>query len=274
MASSVAAPMPMTASRPRAAYTKVQVTGLVLMATAPLLTLVIGLATGMTLEGEGMFLAVAVVVPLIGAAVAWRFGLAGKIVGLVAAVLTALGTFWLAFGLMAPASFGDFVPAVLMAVGVVLAVGWGIAATRAQVKHRHEEAPAEGRVRTIAFAIVALAVLASAVLSFTSRATVDAAAAAGAVPVTQKTFEFSQATYEVPAGQPATVLVHNSDGFVHDFAVPALGIEPQTILPGSEKLIEIGAADAGEYSIFCTLHSDTSDDTHSADDMAATLVVK
>jgi plastocyanin len=176
-------------------------------------------------------------------------------------------------GLTVPGSIGDFAPAAMMAAGTLLALGGGIAAIRAQAKHHMEDAPSERRIITVALAVVALAMGISAVLSFTGRSTVDAAAAEGAARANMSNFEFAESTYEVAAGG-GSILVHNGDAFVHDFAVPALGIEAQTVMPGSEALIEISGAEAGEYRIFCTLHSDQNAATVEDAGMAATLLVK
>lgn len=275
MASTVAAPMPMAAGASRSAYTKTQMLGLVLHAAAPLLMVVYGLATGLSfMEDDGMFLLIVGLVALAAAAAVARLGMAGKIVGLVATVAAAGAVFWMAFGLMAPAAFGDFVPGVLVLLGVVLGLWGGIGGIRAQRAHRMQEAPAERRIMTVAAAIVVLAVVASGILSLTTRSTVDAAAAEGAVTATMERFTFAEGTYEVAAGEPAKIVVHNSTGFVHDFAVPELGIEPVVVNPGSEVLVEVNAP-AGEYTIFCTLHSGRDGDNEaSPDDMAATLVAK
>ena len=58
-------------------------------------------------------------------------------------------------------------------------------------------------------------------------------------------------------------MVHNGDAFAHDFAIPALDVEPGLISPGSEKLVEVNAP-AGQYLICCTLHSDSDTDAKDA----------
>lgn len=71
MSATAAAPGPATvapAVRALASYSRVAATGLIFVGLAPLLMLVVALATGMAIGEEGTFLAVAIIVPLIAAA--------------------------------------------------------------------------------------------------------------------------------------------------------------------------------------------------------------
>ena len=129
----------------------------------------------------------------------------------------------------------------------------------------------------ILVALVAVAMAASAVLTITGRTTVDAAAAAGAVPVSMADFQFSPTSYEATAGEPTKLVVHNSDAFLHDINIEAVGVATTAINPGSQKLIEFTATEPGEYLIRCTLHSSSDTPTGEAGlngDMSALLVVK
>lgn len=81
-------------------------------------------------------------------------------------------------------------------------------------------------------------------------------------------FEFDRATYDVAGG--ATILVKNSDPFVHTFTVDALDIDVD-LGPGSETLVTI-PAEPGTYVLFCQPHSSDKDDP-GEDDMAAVLEV-
>lgn len=257
--------------RSRARYTRVAALGLALAATAPLIFIVAGLAAGLPTSDLGFF-AVFLVVPAIVAALVWRFGIWAKVLGVLVSLAMGLMLFWVAFGLGFPSSFVDFVPGLLLPVGVLMGLGGSIAAIVAKARGRvgTEPTPGERRITTTVLAVVALAAVVSGILSFTGRSSVDASTAAASS--TMREFAFEEASYEVAAGD--TIAVHNSDPVVHDFAVPGLGIEPVTVLPGSSQLVEIGG-DPGSYVIYCTLHSDTSNpDPDPADgDMVASLVV-
>lgn len=240
------------------------------MALAPLIFFVAGLAAGLPVS-EGAIFAVFTVLLLAAAGLVWRFGTWAKIVGLLLALLTAFMGFWIAFGLAFPAAFVDFVPGLLLPVGLLMAVAGSVAGIVAKRRGRTsaEVTAGERRLATTVLTIVVLAAAVSGALSLTSRNVVDGAAAAASA--TMHNLEFAEDGYEVAAGE--TIAVHNSDPFVHDFAVPGLGIEPVIILPGSSQLIEIGG-DPGTYTIYCTLHSDPSATDASEGDMVATLIVE
>jgi plastocyanin len=245
----------------------------------------LGLITGTLLVFLGLVLTqfpeeAGFVVPLLaGAAVAtalvWRFDTTwARIVGVVATLALALMMFWVAFGLAHPASFFDFVPAVAFLLGVGLSLFGNIAAI-VQRRKDHIDVraqPTERHLEQVAIGIVVLAVLVSGVMSFLGRESVDAAAAADAVEVEMTGFEFEPAQIEATAG--GQLLVHNSDAFVHDIAVPDLGIDAVTVTPGSQVLVDV-PAEAGVYNVYCTLHSDTSDtEPDPEEQMVATLQVR
>lgn len=251
-------------------YTRVAVTGLVLTALAPVTMVVLGTVAGMDMAGEIVFLLLATAIPLIGAALVWRFGTWAKIVGALASVLAGLAMFWVAFGLAYPASFGDFVPGTMLPLGVLMGLAGSIAAI-VQKRRGHMVAEAtrlERRIIMGALAIVVLAAAVSGVLDLTGNRAV--ASTAGAVDVTMADFAFAEGNYEVSAGQTQFV-VRNDDPFAHDFTIPELDVAVD-VLPGSQQLVEL-SAEPGTYQIYCTLHSDTSAETPSPDDMAATLTV-
>lgn len=268
-----AAPTTARTARSTAVYTRVAAFGLLLVAFAPLLMVIVGLATGMSLGGDIAFLAPMVVVPLVGAALALRFGTWSKVLGIVLAVLAAFGMFWMAFGLAYPAAFGDFVPGVSFVLGVALTLGGSVAAivqgrrgNRTSVATRSER-----RVVVGAGALVGVAAVLSAVLGMTTGST---AAGADGVAVTMSNFEFAESSYQAAAGEPGTLVVHNSDGFVHDIAIPALGVEPIPVLPGSDAVVKLDSPAAGTYPVYCTLHSNTDEADPAEAGMAATLTVR
>lgn len=244
------------------------------MAAAPGLILVMGLAAGMDMfEEDGMFFLAMFAVPLLIGLLVWRFGTWAKAVGIVGALLAAGGMFWLAFGLMSPTAFGDFVPAVMFVSGFLMALGGNIAAIVRRGSVEDHAVRGERRVMTAAFTAVALAIVVSGIGNLATKTSVSAAAAAGSVEATMAEMKYAEAELAVAAGEPAKILVHNSDPFVHDFAIPALDVAPVVVGPGSSKLIEVNAA-AGEYTVYCTLHSNTEEKDPAAAGMATKLVAK
>lgn len=277
MASTVAAPTDLTVGRPKPKYTRVAVLGSVLMASAMLLWLAAGLIAGQSMAGEAPFLGGAAAVALIAAGVEWRFGTVGKAVGIALTLLVMVGMFWVAFSLGAPGAFAEFTGAAMFVVGGFTALGFNIAGIVRRGQVATEALPGEMRAMRIIVGIVALAMVFSAVMTFTGRSSVDAAAASGASEVTMDSFKFAPATFEATAGEPTKFVVANGDAFVHDFTIDALGINSGLINPGSEKLVEFTAAEPGEYLIRCTLHSGTSQDPAEAGvdgSMSALLTVK
>ena len=275
MGASVAAPLEAAARRPRAVYTRLATMGLVLAAATPVFILVAGLFAGQALTGEDLtFFGVTALIGLAGAVAVWYLGLAGRIVGIVASLLLGMALFWTMFGLAVPAAFADFIAGVMLPVGVILGVGGGIAsivaARRGQVQPHAGHL--ETRIMLGALGVLAVAVIASGIASVTGRTVVSEAAAAGATQLGMADMQFS-APLEVTAGEPARVVVHNSDAFLHDFAIPALGLEPVQVLPGSDQLIELSAP-VGTYTVYCTLHADLDEADPAQAGMATTLVAR
>lgn len=256
----------------RARYTSVAVTGLVLAGLAPAVALVMALAFGIDVAELAGVLAVAITVPLIAAFLVWRFGTWAKAVGIVGALVPGFLLFFLAFGLAKPTSFGDFVPGLMLPLGVLLGLGGSIAALVASLRGRTETSPSTGERRLVAgvVGLVVLAALVSGVLSVATRTTVDEAAAAGATTVTMKDFAFAEGPYEVESG--GSFVVRNDDPFLHDFTIRELDVAVD-VQPGSSQLVEIDAP-PGEYVIWCTLHSAPGSDEPSPDDMATRVTVR
>lgn len=276
MSATAAAPEPaaaVPAVRARPVFTRVAVLGLLLLGTAPLLMLITAVVSGVSIAEEGGFLAIGAVIPLVAAALAWRFGAWSKVAAIVATVLAAAGMFWFAFGLAVPGSFGDFVPGVSLVLGIVLALGGSVAAL---VQGRRGNAavtatPTERRIVIATGVLLAAAVVVSGALTaMAGRATADVAGTG----VTMSDFAFEEGGYTARAGEPATFVVHNGDGFVHDFTIPALDVGPVQVLPGADAVVEVPAADPGTYTVYCTLHSDTAADDPAQAGMAANLVIE
>jgi plastocyanin len=66
-------------------------------------------------------------------------------------------------------------------------------------------------------------------------------------------FEFNPGSSAVPVD--GTLLIRNSDSFVHDFTLDALDVAV-TVGPGSETLVDLSGHATGTYVHICSLHSD------------------
>ena len=256
MASSVAAPTNVAAAPAKAKWTRVATLGFLLMAGGLALWIVGGLVYGQSFGEDTTFFGGGILAALIGAGLVWKLGTVGKAVGALLALLTLGAFFWVAFSLGGPGAFVEFSGAVMFVMGGLAALGYSIGALVRRNDLHAEATPGESRAMRIMLGIVALAMVVSGVLNFTSRTTVDAAAAAGATEATMSNFEFVPATLEATAGEGGQLLITNGDAFNHDFAIEALDINTGLIGPGSQKLVEVNAP-AGEYFFRCTLHSDS-----------------
>ena len=261
------------AGRPHVAGTRTQVVGLALLALAPLTMFAIGSAVGVAAEESLPFVVIGLVLAA-AAVVAGRFGTWAKVLGLVLTVAAVLAGFWMAFGLAAVASPGDFVPGVLFVLGVVLSLTGGIQAIAGRRSAPVTTATrGEGRARLVAVVAVGLAVVASTTANLVGRETVDPAVATAATPVTMDALEFTSGEVAVAGGADAALLVRNQDGFVHDLEIPG-AVDAVLVNPGSEVLVDISGLASGSYTFYCTLHSDTSDPDPASAGMAGTLVVQ
>lgn len=256
-----------TGKRARAVYTRVEALGLLFIAAVPVVMITAGLLSGLDL-GEAIFLLIPFAIGVVGAGLVWRFGTWANVVGLVLTLGAGAVIFWAAFGLAYPNSFADFVPGVLIVLGVLLALGGGIASVVRRKRLETEATAGERRLIQVAVGLVAIAAVVSGALHLMGRTTADAAGASAIT--TMSNFEFDAASYEVGSGD--AILVHNSDPFVHTFTVPELGID-QTILPGSRQLIEI-TGEAGTYTIYCEPHSDMDEANPEDAGMAANLTIR
>lgn len=252
-------------------WTRLAALGLFLAALGPLLMVLAALAWGLeeTLDDAGFFL-ITGAIGLVGAFLVWRFGTWSKIVGILAALLVGMALFWTAFGLFAPNSFFDFVPGVLVLPGVILAIACCIAAIVATRRGHYTASAQGGERRGISIVLTVVAVLAalSAVLTFTTKESVDAADAD--IEVTLSDFEFDDSGYSVAGG--SQVYVRNDDPFLHTFTISELDID-LALPPGSEGLVEI-PDEPGEYTVFCKPHTFDQDDPDLEDDMAASFTVE
>jgi plastocyanin len=249
--------------RERPAYARLGVYGIGLIATAVLVFAAIAASTS---PDELAFILPILAVALLIAGLAWRFGTWAKILAIVGCVAFAIMLFWVVFGLAHPASPADFMIGLLVPTGVVL----GIAGNALAIRHRREPvAQAVPRERRIVVGVTALMLVAAAgstVTYLTQRSTVDLP---DGVPVAMSGFAFPDV---VEAASGATLVVHNSDGAVHDFTVPALDLGVN-VLPGSDGVIDLTGAAPGTYTVYCTLHANTGDPDPETAGMATSLVV-
>jgi plastocyanin len=176
-----------------------------------------------------------------------------RIVGVVATVLMALTSFWLAFGLFTPFSPLEFVVALAFVLGVVISLVGGVEVIVAGRRGQDGQTTAEGRLRPVVFGVLGIAAVVSVVGLVATRTTVSEADAAGATRLDMVKFEFDPDTTAIPAG--GSLLVTNSDLFAHDFTLDELGIAVR-FGPGSEALIDFAGATPGTYNYICSIHSD------------------
>jgi hypothetical protein len=249
----------------RARWSSLAALGLLLGAAGPVLLLVAISAFGLNPSERPLLLIVACA-GLIGAALVWRFGWWGKLVGCAAAVGMFMTLYWTVFGVSSFPSFFDFMPAVLVVPGALLAFVSCIAAI---VAGRRGHGIARGErwtFRAVSLLIALLAVI-SGVLTLTSRSIVGASGAESTVVM--KSYKFNSKRYVFRAG--STVFIRNDDPFVHTFTIDDVHIDKRTH-PGDRLLIEV-PDHLGNFILYCTLH--TSDPKHPrSDDMYARVEIR
>lgn len=241
--------------------------GFLMAAGGPMLLIVATLAYGLDTDDTAFFV-IPTVLGLAGAALVRRRSTALKALCVLLAVLILMTVFWTAFGLSYVDSFFDFVPAILVAPGVLLAIGATVVSMRA-AKAERGSGRNERRAAIALVAALGLLALVSGALTVTGRDTVpDDLAGEADLVVDMADFEFDQSTYDVAAG--GTILVTNSDPFVHSFTVDALDIDVE-LGPADEVLITV-PDETGTFILYCVPHTQDADDP-AEHDMAAELVV-
>lgn len=257
-----------TTTSQRARWTGLATLGLAMAAAGPLITFLAGLVWGLELGADVAFLGVAFVVPAIGAFLVWSYGTWAKIVGIVIAVLVVGAMSWTVFGFASPQSFFDFLSALLVVPGGLIAIVASIGAIRDSRRPSGSTRNAGSERRAIQIVLAAVGVLAavSAVLTVTSRSTVDGSGADVAVQLSN--FEYGEPNYTVPAG--GQVVVRNEDPFLHTFTVDELDIDV-TLGPNDSALVDIPDS-AGTYVVYCRPHT-ANPDSPGEDDMTSELSV-
>lgn len=252
--------------RLRARYTRMAVFGLLTMATGLLIVLI-----------GSRFAAIGFVAPFVGillltALLSWRFGTWAKVVATILGLaLLAMNAPHIIPSLGYPSVFFEFVPAVTFIAGSLIAIAGGIAATVKRNDQRATASSGERRIAAVTLAVLLVLAVASGLLALTTRTTVAAADRAGSTTVSFRDFKFSPSVLQAQAGQPVKLVVHNSDTAWHTFTIP--GLVDQTVLPGSEQLIEFTATQSGTLIVYCKPHASPADGFEEGEDMYATLVV-
>lgn len=256
-------------SRPR--WTWLSALGLAMIGAGPFLMLMAGLIWGMDLSEDLPFFLALIVLPWTAAFLVIRFGAWARTVAIIVALASGTLMFWTAFGLRSPASVFDFVPGLLVIPGALLAIGGAIGSIVAG-RRGHLALGREGRERTATNAVLAVVgVLAalSVVLTLSSRAVADPAAADGEVRLSS--FAFDEDAYTFEAG--SSLLVRNDDPVFHSFTIDALGIDV-ALGPWSSEIVDIPSA-PGTYVLYCRPHvMDTENPGSDPEDpMASTFTV-
>jgi plastocyanin len=256
--------------RQRARWSRLAVLGLLMEAAAPALFLLAVLIWKLDFGEDATFFVIVMAIPLFGALLVWHFGWWASLIGIITAVLPAVGMFWTAFGLAFPGSFFDFVPGFLVIPGALIAIVSLIASLVAGRRGRRGAAATGGEktaIRVVAGLITVLA-LVSAVLTLQGRSSVSNASA-GVQTVQMKNFKFEPRAIELEAGE--AIRITNDDPFFHTFTVEALGID-QSFTPGDVQLVTVPDK-PGTYFFYCRPHT-ANPDAPEQDDMAGGLTVR
>ncbi|MEX0874612.1 MAG: cupredoxin domain-containing protein [Actinomycetota bacterium] len=248
----------------RSFYGRLAVAGFVLIFLSVVLAGVSGNSPAVFSFGPPAFLA------LIVGLVLWITGR-----GLIAAlVLSVFALFLFAIGevlgglpaLGHPESFSDFVPALLRAVGSVMAFTGSLVALR---QARREPAALRGGnqaekrlIRITAVGLVALAAW-SGVGTYSRNANIDAPPGALVVETLGDEFDPDEITWE-PGRQQ--VLIVNRDSYSHTFTVDDLDLDFY-VGPRTDRLITFDVTEReGEYELYCAVSGH--------EDMVGTVEIK
>lgn len=202
------------------------------------------------------------ILPLVAAALAWAFGawskILGGLVGLALLASTVAGP--AGWGLRHPTSFFDFLPAVLFAVGGLVAVVGAVLALTGRGSARPWVEGRERGLALTALGAIGVAAAVSAVVTLTGGTTLapDALAAADAQVIVDES-GFDPADLSLPPGE-ATIAVVNEGLFVHTFTSAELGVDA-IVAPGDAVLVTVDVpATESPVQFICTPHSEQGDD--------------
>lgn len=87
------------------------------------------------------------------------------------------------------------------------------------------------------------------------------------IETTLTEFKFAPASWDIPAGKPVRIVIHNKGTLEHDFAIEALKIAVKA-LPGKDTTKDFSAIAAGTYDVYCTVAG------HKESGMVGKLTVK
>lgn len=258
-----------TRRRTRARWTALGALGLLSVIAGALVLMVGIVAFGLDAEGEEFFLLTVSGIALVGASLAWFFGWWGKVLGIVAALMCAMALFWTAFGFEGFPSFFDFMPAVLVIPGAILAVAALISSIVAGRRGNRTAKPTgnERAAIRVTLGIVGVVAVVTGALTLFGRTSIAPESADARIVMSDFEFPGEEITFE--AGW--RVIVRNDDPFVHTFTIDELGID-ETVMPGDEVLVDIPNR-RGEFVLYCRPHTETPDDPDYDSDMAARLTV-
>ena len=87
------------------------------------------------------------------------------------------------------------------------------------------------------------------------------------IEATLTEFTFAPKSWEVPAGKPVRIVIHNKGTLEHDFTIDALKIAVKA-QPGKDTTKDFNVIAPGTYTVHCTVAG------HTESGMVGTLVVK
>ena len=237
----------------RTTHASLQILGLTMMSLAVVTLIVVSwLILGDT-EDIGFFVIVGVV-SIVVTFVVWRFDTTwARIVGLIGTLAVGFTVWWMAFGVFQIFSPIEFIVGLVMLLGILLALIWGIMALVSGIKGRVGPTKTDEVFRTWVPGLVGVLSVVSIVGFLLTQESVSEAEAVGATPLTMVDFEFDPED-TVTDGK---LLIHNADPFAHDLTIEDLDFYLH-VGPGSEAIVDLNSAAPGTYDFFCSLHTDTS----------------
>lgn len=241
--------------RERTSHASLQILGLTMMSLAVVALIVVSWLIRSDTESLGFlgFLVVVGVVLIAVTFVVWRFDTTwARILGLIATLAVGAAMWWLAFGVFQIFSPIEFIVGLVMLLGILLALIWGIMALVSGIRGRVGPTKTDGVLRTWVPGLVVVLSVASIAGFFFTRDTVSEAEAAGATPLSMVDFEFDPED-TVTDGK---LLIHNADPFAHDLTIDDLDVYVY-VGPGSNAIVDLNSAAPGTYDYFCSLHTDT-----------------